>query len=769
MMLLAVLSGFLLAFTVPALRRWAGQHIGWLLAILPASLTVYFASLVPAISDGEKLLIEYQWMPGLDISLDFMVDGLSLVFALLISGIGTFILIYAGSYLKGHKDLGRFYVIMLSFMASMLGLVLSDNLIAFFVFWELTSITSYMLIGFNHEDEEARKCALQGLFVTAGGGLVLMAGLILLGFMTGSYSFAEILASDLQIHEHAFYTAATVCILIGAFTKSAQVPFHFWLPNAMAAPTPVSAYLHSATMVKAGVYLLARLNPSMGGDALWSGSLMLFGSATMLTGAYLAFSSTGIKKVLAYSTVMALGTLTMLIGVGTELAITAFICFLLAHSLYKGALFMLAGALDHETGTKDITKMGGLRQSMPLTAAITCLAALSLAGLPPLFGFVAKELMLESLLKAPLWSTGLLVMTVASAILVVAVAGLVAIKPFFGEVRRTPKQPHEAPFGMLVGPAVLSLLALIFGVVPFVPAGIVLDASISSVYGGSVQTALALWHGINIPLMLSGSSLLIGSLLFYKWQRLQPNLYAINTAASRVGPEAGYFRFMLGITQVADWQTRLLQNGVLGIYLLVLVLVTFGLTGYALFTREGLHLDFDFSDGYFYEFGIALLLIASTIFACATKSRLGSVASVGVLGFGVALIFIHFSAPDLGITQLLVETLTVILLVLVLFKLPPFVNLSSPWERYRDLTVAVFAGMVMTLLILAVLDIQYFDSISSYYIENSAGLAFGKNIVNVILVDFRQLDTLGEIFVLALAAVGVYSMLKLKAEDQNKP
>ena len=769
MMSLAVLSGFLMAFAVPALRRFAGQHIGWLLALLPASLTVYFASLVPSISRGEILLIENQWMPGLGITLDFMVDGLSLVFALLISGIGTFILIYAGSYLKGHKDLGRFYVIMLSFMASMLGLVLSDNLIAFFVFWELTSITSYMLIGFNHEDEEARKCALQGLFVTAGGGLVLMAGLILLGFITGSYSFTEILASDLQIQEHAFYTAATICILIGAFTKSAQVPFHFWLPNAMAAPTPVSAYLHSATMVKAGVYLLARLNPSLGGDALWSGSLMLFGAATMLTGAYLAFSSTGIKKVLAYSTVMALGTLTMLIGVGTELTITAFICFLLAHSLYKGALFMLAGALDHETGTKDITKMGGLRQSMPLTAAITCLAALSLAGLPPLFGFVAKELMLESLLKAPAWSLGLLVVAVASAMLVVAVAGLVAIKPFFGEVLKTPKQPHEAPFAMLIGPAVLSLLALIFGVVPFVPAGILLDAAISSVHGAAVETALALWHGVNVPLILSVVSLLIGSLLLYKWQRLQPNLCALNTAGSRFGPEAGYFRFMLGITQVADWQTRLLQNGVLGIYLLILVLVTFGLTGYTLLTRHGFELSFDFSDGYFYEFGIALLLVVSTLFACATRSRLGSVASVGVTGFGVALIFIHFSAPDLGITQLLVETLTVILLVLVLFKLPPFVNLSSPLERYRDLAVAVFAGIVMTLLILAAMDIQFFESISSYYIENSSELAFGKNIVNVILVDFRQLDTLGEIFVLGLAAIGVFSMIKFRAEDQHRP
>ncbi|MGC8120292.1 putative monovalent cation/H+ antiporter subunit A [Marinobacter sp. VGCF2001] len=769
MMLLAVLSGFLLAFAVPALHRMAGHYIGWVLALLPASLLVFFISLVPAVREQGSLLIENPWMPGLGITLDFLIDGLSLVFALLITGIGTFILIYAGAYLKGHKDLVRFYVIMLCFMASMLGLVLADNLITFFVFWELTSITSYMLIGFNHEDAEARKCALQGLFVTAGGGLVLMAGLILLMFITGSHSFSGVLASNLLIYEHPYYTAAAVCILIGAFTKSAQVPFHFWLPNAMAAPTPVSAFLHSATMVKAGVYLLARLNSSMGEDTLWSGSLLAFGAATMLTGAYLAFSSTGIKKILAYSTVMALGTLTMLIGVGTELAITAFICFLVAHSLYKGALFMLAGALDHETGTKDITKMGGLRNPMPKTALITGLAALSLAGLPPLFGFVAKELLLESLLHAPMWQPLLLVTTVLSAILVVAVAGLVLIKPFFGPEIRTPKQPHEAPGAMLIGPAVLAMLALGFGLIPSLPASWVLDAAISSVSGGPVDTALALWHGINVPLILSGISLLAGSLLVANWHRLRPTLSAINTAGSRIGPEAGYFRFMLGITQVAGWQTRLLQNGVLGIYLLVLVLVTFGLAGYTLLSRHGLQLTLDFSDSYFYEWGIALLIVASTVFACVTRSRLGSVASVGVLGFGVALTFIHFSAPDLGITQLLVETLTVILLVLVLFRLPPFAKLSSTWERYRDLSVAVFAGAVMTLIMLAALDIQYFDSISSYYIENSYGLAFGKNIVNVILVDFRQLDTLGEIFVLGLAAIGVYSMIKLRAEDQYKP
>ncbi|MFW5825078.1 MAG: putative monovalent cation/H+ antiporter subunit A [Marinobacter sp.] len=768
-MLLAVLSGFLLALLAPAIHRFTGQAVGWVLAILPAGLAVYFASLVPEVRDGSSLVLEYAWLPGLDITLNFLVDGLSLVFALLISVIGTFILIYAGAYLKGHPYLGRFFLFILAFMASMLGLVLSDNLLTLFIFWELTSITSYMLIGFNHEDMEARKCALQGLFVTAGGGLALMAGLILLALMTGSYSLSGVLASSEPLHEHVLYTGAVLCILAGTFTKSAQTPFHFWLPNAMAAPTPVSAYLHSATMVKAGVYLMARLNPALGEGGLWTTMLMFFGALTMVVGAWFAFSSTGLKKVLAYSTVMALGTLTMLIGVGTELALIAFVAFLVAHSLYKGALFMVAGILDHETGTKDITRLGGLRRAMPFTAVFACLAALSLAGLPPLFGFIAKEAMLESLLAAPLWPVGLTVAAVVSAMLVVGVAGLVAVKPFFGDQTDTPKTPHEAPVGMLAGPAVLSLMALMFGLAPFLPDGTLLRSAMTAVAGTPVDSHLALWHGINTPLILSTVSLVVGITLYRLWPRLQPNLYALNTAGARIGPEAGYFRFMEGITQVASWQTRVLQNGVLGLYLLLLVAVTFGLTGYTLLSRHGIVFGLDLSGSRFFEWGIAALLVASAAFASATRSRLGSVASLGVLGFAVALTFILFSAPDLGITQLLVETLTVILLVLVLFKLPEFVNLSSPFERYRDLTVAAFAGVVMTLLMLAALDIQYFEPISSYYSENSSPLAQGRNIVNVILVDFRALDTLGEIFVLALAALGVFSMLKLKAEDQHKP
>lgn len=768
-MLLAVLSGFILALFAPGLVRLTGKPIGWLLAVLPAVLTVYFATYIPAISSGDRLLLEYAWVPGLDISLNLLVDGLSLLFALLISSIGTFVFIYAGSYLEGHPALGRFYVIMLSFMASMLGLVLSDNLITLFVFWELTSVTSYLLIGFDHANESARRSALQGLFVTSAGGLVMLAGLVLLAGMGGSYSLTEILTQDDVLHEHVLYTATVLCILAGTFTKSAQVPFHFWLPNAMAAPTPVSAYLHSATMVKAGIYLMARLNPPMGEGALWSGALMLFGSLTMVVGAYLAFSSTGVKKVLAYSTVMALGTLTLLIGIDTELSLIAFVCFLVAHSLYKGALFMIAGALDHATGTKEISRMGGLRKSMPLTALFGVFAALSLAGIPPLFGFIAKELVLEATLDAPFWPGLLTTLAWLGGMLGVAVAGVVALKPFFGKPGDTPKEPHEAPWGMLTGPAVLSSAALLFGLFPVLPEVALFTAPVRVAYGSAEPLDLALWHGFNLPLLLSGFSLVTALVLVHFWERLTPTLQILNSFGARFGPETGYFKVMESISRVAVWQTRVLQNGTMGNYLIMLVMTTFLLVGYTLATRHGLELTLNLEDARVNELGIVALLVLSTTFAISTPSRLGSVASLGVLGFGMALTFIVFSAPDLGITQLLVETLTVILLVLVLFRLPEFVSYSSRLERLRDVSVAVFAGIVMTFLVLAVSDVQYFDTISSYYVDKSQPLGHGHNIVNVILVDFRSLDTLGEIFVLALAALGVHSMVKLRAEDWYRP
>ncbi|BAU58447.1 putative monovalent cation/H+ antiporter subunit A [Halorhodospira halochloris] len=765
-MLLAVISGFILAALVPWLHHRLGDRAGWFYALLPAVLTVYFASFLPQITAGDTAHFHYTWAPGLDLDLSFYVDGLSLLFALLISGIGTFILIYASDYLAGDERQPRFYVHMLAFMASMLGLVLSDNLIALFIFWELTSITSYMLIGYDHESKYARKCALQGLIVTFGGGLALLAGFIMMAVAGDSYTITELLNNGDVIREHDWYLPLLLLILIGAFTKSAQWPFHFWLPNAMAAPTPVSAYLHSATMVKAGVYLLARLHPAIGATEAWIIICSLFGAVTMLTGAYLAVRSTQIKRVLAYSTVMALGTLTMLAGIGTEKAMIAFGAFLLAHSLYKGSLFMVAGALDHETGTKDVTKMRGLVQAMPLTAIAAAVSALSLAGIPPLFGFIGKELMLESVVAAPHLATLLTVMATATAVLVVAVAAIVAVRPFYGELSETPKQPHEPPYGMLAGPAVLGLLGLFFGLAPGVPGESLIAATASSLAGEPIEANLALWHGVNLPLILSLFAILVGAIIYLNWERVRGFMARFDWLHER-GPEAGYEKMMDGMVWSADWQTRILQNGYLRHYITTTVLTLVVLVGYTLITR----FDGSFAsalDVRFYEWIVAGVLVAAAIFACRTDSRLGSVAAIGVVGFAIALLFILFSAPDLGITQILVETLTVILLVLVLFRLPGFMNFSTPLQRLRDAAVAGVLGVLVTALLLVTIDYQFAEPISQYHLEQSVPLAHGHNVVNVILVDYRALDTLGEIFVVALAAIGVFAMLKYTTGSWNQ-
>ncbi len=646
-------------------------------------------------------------------------------------------------------------------MVSMLGLVLADGLLTLFVFWELTSITSYLLIGFSHADIEARKSARQGLFVTFAGGLALMAGLAMLGVAGGSWSLSELNGMGDVLREHDLYLPLLLCLLLGAFTKSAQFPFHFWLPNAMAAPTPVSAFLHSATMVKAGIYLMARLQPSLGGTEAWVGILTVVGALTMFTGAFLAIRHTNIKKLLAYSTIMALGTLTMLLGIGTEGALIAFVTFLLAHSLYKGALFMVAGILDHETGTKDVTAMGGLRPLMPVTAIVALIAALSLAGAPPLFGFIAKELMFEAALEAEVYGLLVLLLAFLSAFLTIAVAAIVSLRPFFGERRATPKVAHEAPLSMLLGPGVLAVLSLLLGLLPVMAGMGVLTAAASAVMGEPVTVYLSLWHGINLPLVMSLLSLGLGFLLFKRWDRVRAHLARLDPLMAR-GPEAGYEAFMHGVTVVSDWQTRILQNGYMRNYIMVMVLVVIALVGNSLLLRHPLQIAFEL-DVRFHEVVVVTMMVMGALFAAIARSRLGAVVSVGIMGFSIALTFILFSAPDLGITQLLVETLTVILLVLVLFRLPRFASLSTPVERVRDILVAGALGVLVTLLILTAWGVDQFVPISDYMIEQSVPLAHGRNIVNVILVDYRALDTLGEIFVLALAAIGVIAMLKLRA------
>jgi multicomponent Na+:H+ antiporter subunit A len=763
-MLIAVLSGFLLSIAAPLLHRFLRSKTGWIIALLPLGLTIYFSTFAKSMANGEAITYNYEWIPSLGVTLSFYLDGLSLTFAMLISGIGSLVMVYAGGYLSGHAQLGRFYLFILMFMASMLGLVLSNNVISLFVFWELTSLSSYFLIGFDHDRETARSAALQALIVTGLGGLALLAGMLLLAQVGESFEISGLFGQGEMIRNHALYIPILILILAGAFTKSAQVPFHFWLPSAMEAPTPVSAYLHSATMVKAGVYLLARLSPVLGDTDIWMYTVFPFGALTMLVGAGLALQQTDLKRILAYSTVSVLGMLTMLLGLDTNIAVKAAMVYLLAHALYKGALFLVAGALDHETGARDINKLSGLYRAMPITTMAAALAAISMAGFPPLFGFIGKEMLYEAALHGPWGGFPVSGVALLSSILLLTVAAIVGIKPFFGRMSTTPKQPHEAPVSLWVGPMLLAGTGLLAGLFPGPIAKSLLSPAVASILMQPTSIELALWHGLNPSLFLSLITVAGGLTLYAKYGAVQRVASHVESVSSRFGPEHLYDMGINGLNSLARVQTRILQNGYLRYYLLMIIATTILLAGYTMLKRGILLVYMNISDVRFYESGLAILILLAALAAVKTTSRLGAVVALGVVGYGVALIFILFGAPDLAMTQIMIETLTVILLVLVFYHLPRFFDLSSSLSRLRDALISLTVGALMTTLVLVAVNVQFYPVISEYFAEHSLSEAHGHNIVNVILVDFRALDTLGEITVLALAGVGVYSLLKLRLQ-----
>ncbi len=767
-MLIAVLTCFLAACVAPWLHAVFGKRTGWLLALVPAGIFAYLLTFVPEVRTGETVTQVTPWVSGLDITLAFYLDGLSLIFALLISGIGTLIVIYGGGYLKGERHLGRFYLYILLFMASMLGLVLTSNLISLFIFWELTSLTSYLLIGYNHASEKSRKAALQALLVTGIGGLALLAGLVLLAFMGGSFELFELLTAPGVVQEHPWYLGALILVLAGAFTKSAQFPFHFWLPSAMEAPTPVSAYLHSATMVKAGVYLLARLGPVMGGTEVWLYAVGGFGLATMLIGSYLALCHTDLKRLLAYTTVAALGTLTFLIGLGTPEAAKAMVVFLLVHALYKAALFMVAGSIDHESGSRDVEEVAGLGRIMPLSFAAALVAAASMAGIAPLLGFIGKELVYEAVYDFARFGWFLTLIAVLANVAVVAVALIVGLRPFIGRFR-APKgdKVHEAPPSMWLGPILLGGLSLGFGLFPATVDAALLVPAASAVLGEATTFYLALWHGFNVVLLLSVVTVVAGALLYFAWERLRPGMVGFDRAFAGV-PERGYELSLEAMNWVAKVQTRLLQNGQLRVYLMVIVAVSLLLVGGTLFIRGGLVGRLELSGFYLFEWLLALAVLVGSLVVATTRSRLAAVAALGIVGYAVALIFLLYGATDVAITQFFVETLTVILLMLVLMALPKVSLNVTPRGRWRDASLAVASGALLTVLVLGVTSLPFDTRLSEWFAEASYPLAQGRNIVNVILVDFRALDTLGEIIVLVVAGVGVYGLLELRAHLKEK-
>lgn len=784
-MFFALLAGLVGALIAPYIEQITKKWTGWILALLPAGLFVYYASLIPRLAESQPLIETYSWVPTFGINLSFRADGLSVLFAMIISGVGTFIVIYAGGYLKGHPFIGRFYLFILAFMTAMLGVVTANDIISLFVFWELTSLTSYMLIGFNHEEEKSRKSALQALIVTGGGGLALLAGLIMLGIAGGSFDLTTLLENGDAIRSSYLYPSLLILILLGAFTKSAQFPFHFWLPNAMAAPTPVSAYLHSATMVKAGVFLLARLSPALGETLMWQVTVTAVGVITMVLGAYLSWQNTDLKRILAYSTVSALGTLTMLIGLGdiSEYAIEAMVMFLVVHSLYKGALFMVAGSIDHEAGTRDINVLGGLWRLMPMTWLGAILGALSMGGILPIFlGYVGKKLMYEATLDldSVLLVNLLTGLTVLTNIMMVMVAGLVALRPFLGKEGDPPKHAHEAPLSMWLGPLALGITSIVLVIIndkSVVPL-LIPDYPLKDVYFAPLMDAaatatlnleemrhikIAMWSPLE-GLVLFAFPLsiitIVGGFIGY-------GLYGLLRQRTEPfdrlqGPETLYWRGLDGMMDLARWQTNLLQRGYLPTYLLVVIVTMVGLTGITLVNHRSVRFPTELLPITWLEVLIVVLILAGVVVTLTTNSRLTAVAGLGVTGFGVATVFILFSAPDLAMTQFAIETLTVILFVLVLYRLPDYSVFDTISNRWRDGLVAIIAGGLITTLVLIVLAIDSPTAVTDFFALNSYAEAQGRNVVNVILVDFRALDTMGEIIVLAVAASGVFTLLKLK-------
>jgi multicomponent Na+:H+ antiporter subunit A len=735
---------------------------GWAVSIVPLGFLLWFLALLPGALRGDIWSVSVPWIPQIGVFFSLRADGLALLFAILISGIGMLIFGYGGHYLAGHRYFVRCYVYLVAFMISMLGLVLAGDLITMFVFWELTSITSYLLIGLDHEREAARKAALQALLVTGGGGLALMVGFLMLGRVGGSFDLVTLAPLGAVVLADPLYLPILLLILAGAFTKSAQFPFHFWLPNAMEAPTPISAYLHSATMVKAGVYLLARLTSVLSGSTEWTLLLTGFGAATMLLGAVMAFLVSDLKRILAYSTISALGTMVLLLGPGTPAAVNAAIVFLLAHALYKAALFMIAGIIDHQTGTRDVTILSGLRAAMPVTAVVAAVAAISLAGFGPVLSFIAKEMLLETVLAAGN-ATILAPVAIISAALLTATACILAIRPFYGPRCVTPVAPTEASPGFLAGPVVLASIGLLFGIVPQFAGAMLIAPAVAAIMPQSEALHLALWHGLNVPLLLSVVSVTVGVVLFVTWERFSTFRTRLPEAA-RFGPAALWDNTVEATVSFAAWQSRILQNGYLRIYLLMILMATLLFVGFSFLDGLPLISTADVSDVQLHEVVVAAVILVATLFIIRSDSRLGAVAGLGVVGYSVALLYTIFSAPDLAMTQFAIETLTVVLFVLVLYHLPRFSALSSPATRLRDAVVSIAVGAMVTVLVLGVTATNAGGRVTSFYAEQSVIEAHGRNVVNVILVDFRGLDTLGEITVLAIAGLGVYGLLKLRVE-----
>ncbi|GAA0136492.1 Na+/H+ antiporter subunit A [Paenibacillus sp. YSY-4.3] len=799
----AIILPLLLAAGVPLLKKLPGKpHPGWAVLLGPAALFIYFLRQVPFVQSGNGFVATIPWIPSLGIEFTVLLDGLSMLFTLLISGIGTLVVLYSIFYMDKEKEaVHRFYVFLLLFMGAMLGVVLSDNLIVLYGFWELTSISSFLLIAFWHYRERSRYGAFKSMLITVFGGLAMLAGFVLIYMMTGTFSVREIIQSTDMIIGHPLMLPALLLVLLGAFTKSAQFPFHIWLPDAMEAPTPVSAYLHSATMVKAGLYLVARFTPVFSGQAAWFWLVSGVGLITLIFGSFKAIKQTDLKAMLAFSTISQLGLIMALLGLGSasgyypdiqqslyySKATMAAIFHLMNHAVFKGALFMVVGIVDHETGTRDIRKLGGLMQLMPVTFSVAVIGTLSMAGIPPFGGFLSKEMFFTAVLNTRemgiwsmnTWSSLFPLIAWIASVFTFAYSMVLLFRTFAGKFKpeQLKKQPHEAPVGMLIPPVVLAALALVFGVFPGLLSYSLIEPAMAAILPGLLApgekflVSIQFWHGWTLEVFMTLGVIAVGILVF----ALQPKVKALNSPwFARFSLNGVYDTGLRTMERSSQWLTNKYMTGSVRHYLIYIFTFFVLMLGAIMFAFDGFSLD---SSSYapvtVYEAAILLALIIAAIAVPFVNSRLLAIILTGAVGYMVTLFFVIFRAPDLALTQLIVETVSVTLFLLCFYHLPKLKKeLSVRRFKLTNFLISLGVGVMVTLIALSALsegNNHPFESISKFFLEASYTLAGGKNVVNVILVDFRGFDTMLEIVVLGIASLGIYAMIRLNLNEGQEP
>ena len=773
--------GSLIAAVLPSNARNAESTLAGMIALACAvQAALYF----PEIAAGHVIRQQIEWLPSLGMNFTLRMDGFAWMFSMLVLGIGALVVLYARYYMSPADPVPRFFSFLLAFMGAMSGVVLSGNLIQIALFWELTSLFSFLLIGYWHHRRDARRGARMALTVTGAGGLCLLAGMLVLGHIVGSTDLDVVLAAGAQVRAHALYPVVLVLVLVGAFTKSAQFPFHFWLPHAMAAPTPVSAYLHSATMVKAGVFLLARLWPVLAGTDEWFWIVTLTGLTTLLIGGFSAIFQNDLKGVLAYSTISHLGLITTLLGLNSPLAAVAAVFHIINHATFKASLFMAVGIIDHETGTRDIRKLSGLRKFMPFTATLAIIASAAMAGVPLLNGFLSKEMFFAETVfvtSAPWFDHLLPVAAVVAGAFSVAYSLRFTVEVFFGPdtCNALPRQPHEPPHWMRVPIELLVLACLVVGTLPQWSVGLVLDVAAAPVVGGKLPPFdLAVWHGLNTPLVMSLIAMGLGIAMYALLRRpMAAGQFVRPPLLGRFSGNTAFRRVLAQVTAASRVLLRLLGTRRLQPQVLLMVVVTLAaaltplwltLRAPMVWTGERVTLTFSPMFALLWVVGIGAAVSATWQ---AKYHRLTALALMSVAGLCTVITFAWFSAPDLALTQLSVEAVTTVLFVLGLRWLPKrleqqdrepswLARVQARARRSRDLLVALGAGVGMAALSYAVMTRNFPQSISPFFLERAVPEGGGTNVVNVMLVDFRGFDTLGEITVLGVVALTVYALLR---------